>query len=177
MQQEISMLLIKFQDLKVRRTNDIKQIFQKLAEEMQKSAALLIEFSKVYASCSSKISTSVETNNIVHKHESQGSFETHLREFKSAESSVTSNQRKQYLQANNAYKHDVGKNGEKDFLNTMKIVESREGDSTQTVGMEKISLKSLEANHPHLDAQLKWKSKHGNKLSHQGNARQTYFLI
>ena len=163
MQREVSMLLMKFQELKVSRTNDIKEIFRNLAEEMQKSAALLIEFSKVYASCSSKISTSVETNNIVHKHESQGSFETHLREFKSAESSVTSNQRKQYHHANKAYKHDVGKNGEKDFLNTMKIVESRQGDSTQSDGTEKISLKSLEANHPHLDAQLKWKSKHGNR--------------
>ena len=79
MQQEISRLLIKFQLLKVKRTIDIKQIFQKLAEEVQKSAELLMEFSKVYASCSTKISTSVEINNIVHNHESQGSFETHLR--------------------------------------------------------------------------------------------------
>ena len=175
MQREISRLLIKFQLLKVKRTIDIKQIFQKLAEEVQKSAELLMEFSKVYASCSTKISTSVEINNIVHNHESQGSFETHLREFKSAESGVTSNQRKQYLQANNAYKHDVGKNGEKDFLNTMKIVESRQGDSTQSVGTEKISLKSLEANHPHLDAQLKWKSKHGNQTIASGKGKTNPF--
>ena len=126
---------------------------------MQHSSKLLLEFSQILLTCSTNISTSIEINTVVNRYESEGTFEKNLREFKSGESQSTSNQRKQYHQANNAYKHDGGKSGETDFLNTMKSVNA----TTNSGGGsgDKISLKKLEANHRNLDAQSKWKLKHG----------------
>ncbi len=159
MQNEISQLLYEFQQLKVNRTNYCQQVFQKLGVEMQHSSKLLLEFSQILLTCSTNISTSIEINTVVNRYESEGTFEKNLREFKSGESQSTSNQRKQYHQANNAYKHDGGKSGETDFLNTMKSVNARTNSGGGSG--DKISLKKLEANHRNLDAQSKWKLKHG----------------
>ena len=162
MQNKISELLNTLQSLKVNRVIYYKGIFKDIGIEMQHSSTLSLEFSQCFFTCSTLISTNAEVNNIVNKYESEGTFERKLRVFKNGESKLTSNQRKQYHQANNAYKHDGGKSGESGFLNTMKNVNTTAANAGNNLGTrEKISLKKLEANHRNLDAQSKWKLKHG----------------
>ena len=110
-----------------------------------------------------------EIEQVVQQYRSDGVFEAQMRRFVSAESAMTTKQRKQYALAQEAYKLESGETAEDSFLRIMKApgkdssaggggAGNQESNQTST---ETISLEAMTANSRSLAAQSKWKSKHG----------------